>query len=103
MITHKDNYEADISFIRNNTTERERLEMMAEESAEVIQQAIKVIRSSGVAAGIPTPVTYEMARANLAEEINDLILCAYVDGIKICPPAENQKAARWANRIKGIE
>ena len=64
-----DSYEA-----VSNLPDRELLEQLAEESAELSQAALKCIRAQGFSQN-PTPVSCEDAMKNLQEEINDVLDC----------------------------
>ena len=84
---------------------RERLEALAEESNELSQAALKVIRAEKLSQN-PTPKTEDEAKTSLLEEFYDVLICALSLGINI--PSEetllnNYKVKRWANRIKGAE
>lgn len=50
------------------------LELLAEESAELTQAALKMARK--IREENPTPKTYTECRANLIEEYSDVIQCA---------------------------
>lgn len=79
-------------------TERALLEQLAEEAAELAQAALKLIRVRGN--GNPTPVTVVDAEAALIEELSDVALVAAALGISKDSVLMDQKAARWAERIK---
>ena len=77
-------------------------EALAEESSELTQASLKVIRSLGLA-GNPTPVTFEEAQDNLREEMRDVLACLYVLGVKIPDVKELvlcEKSMRWQKRLE---
>ena len=86
---------------------RERLEALAEETAELSQAALKMIRACRFGETVnPTPLTAEEALENLYEEIADVELAVEmlnvgvigrekIDGIK------EIKRERWAKRLEG--
>lgn len=73
---------------------------LAEEGAELTQAALKCIRAQGFSEN-PTPVSCEDALKNLREEINDVLIAAYVLGLvdRSCVK-DWHKLVRWAKRIK---
>lgn len=83
--------------------DRDLLEQLAEESAELTQAALKCIRAQGYSKN-PTPLSCEDALQNLREEINDVLIAAYVlglvDGSCI---TDWHKLVRWARRIEEKE
>lgn len=99
MITEKNDYTDCINSIRNFVPDREMLEQLAEEAAELAQAAIKVIRAGEMAKGLPTPVKYDEAFKNLVEEASDIRLILNIIGIHTTKPQENPKALRWYNRL----
>lgn len=99
MITEKNDYTDSIIAIRNFVKERDMLEQLAEEAAELSQAAIKVIRAGGMAKGLPTPVNYNDAFENLVEEASDIRLILNIMGIYTTEPVENPKARRWHDRL----
>ena len=62
-----------IKYIQINLTERELLEQLAEEAAELGQAALKLIRAKELSNN-PTPVDIDTAAANLLEEMKDVYL-----------------------------
>lgn len=83
--------------------EQTRLIQLAEESAELAQAAIKMIRAQNG----DTPVSIEEASANLMEEIADVSVCMtavsdIVSPKEICEII-TKKAHRWATRINAGE
>lgn len=83
--------------------ERTKLIQLAEESAELAQAALKLIRSLDG----DTPVSEVDARDHLREEIADVKLCADVLTSKaddyIIKATYAQKYRRWEKRINGKE
>lgn len=61
-------------FVSNNLTEREKLEQLAEEATELAQAAPKAIRAKKLSNN-STPTTEETADMNLAEEVDDVLMC----------------------------
>lgn len=90
-----DSYEA-----VSNLPDRDLLEQLAEESAELSQAALKLIRAKGVSQN-PTPIGCEDAVKNLQEELNDMLIVAYVLGLVggFCVK-DWRKLERWAKRIR---
>lgn len=83
--------------------EAEVLAQLAEEAAELAQAALKLRRA--LDEKNPTPKTEEECRRNLAEEYNDVILCAVQLGLEVDASAAMYKIRRWQKRlgIGGIE
>lgn len=73
---------------------------LAEECAELTQAALKCIRAQGFSKN-PTPVSCEDAIKSLQEEINDVLIAAYVLGLvdRSCVK-DWHKLVRWAERIQ---
>lgn len=73
---------------------------LAEECAELTQAALKCIRAQGYSKN-PTPLSCEDAIKNLREEINDVLIAAYVLGLvdRSCV-RDWSKLVRWAERIE---
>ena len=73
---------------------------LAEEGAELTQAALKCIRAQGYSKN-PTPLSCEDALQNLREEINDVLIAAYVLGLvdRSCVK-DWHKLVRWAERIE---
>lgn len=76
---------------------------LAEEGAELTQAALKCIRAQGYSQN-PTPLSCEDAVKNLQEEINDVLIAAYVMGLvdRSCIK-DWSKLERWAKRIEEKE
>lgn len=76
---------------------------LAEEGAELTQAALKCIRAQGFSQN-PTSLSCEEAVKNLWEELNDLLLVAYVMGLvdRSCVK-DWHKLVRWAKRIEKRE
>ena len=73
---------------------------LAEEGAELTQAALKCIRAQGFSEN-PTPVSCEDAVKNLLEEVNDVLIVAYVLGLVGGYSVRNwDKLERWAKRSK---
>lgn len=88
---------------------RERLEVLAEEAAELSQAALKMIRAYRMGGVVnPTPVTAKEALENLFEEVADVELAVETLGLYYvnCGRIEKikeEKRKRWAERLKGEE
>lgn len=91
-------------YILNELGHRALLEQLAEEAAELSQAALKLIRAAGMSSNL-TPVSEQKAKANLQEEISDVLAV-----IKLLKAAgvveslsyeddENPKWQRWAKRL----
>ncbi|WP_270420714.1 hypothetical protein [Acidaminococcus massiliensis] len=88
---------------------RERLEVLAEEAAELSQAALKMIRAYKMGGAVnPTPVTAKEALENLVEEVADVELA--VEALELCyvnrgkiEKIKEEKRKRWAERLKGAE
>lgn len=84
------------------TTREQVLRQLAEESSEVTQAALKLIR---VIEGT-TPVTYQEAIENLAEELGDVQNCVLVleksfGGLSALSEAIGEKKMkRWCERLE---
>lgn len=94
-MTVKENYIAEIS---DRLSYRTMLEALAEESAELSQASLKLIRAYGN--GNPTPKAIEECYESLKEEISDVLMVLEVMGIKLPNVDDNPKWERWANRVK---
>ena len=92
-----------IKYIQINLTERELLEQLAEEAAELGQAALKLIRAKELSNN-PTPVDIDTAAANLLEEMKDVYLVFWLlygwTPTKELDIESNPKLKRWAGRIK---
>ena len=66
-------------YILNVLTERELLEQLAEEAAELSQAALKLIRAGGMSNNA-TPITEQKAIDNLKEELHDVLAVASLLG-----------------------
>ena len=88
--------------INKQTTKRDILEQLAEESAELGHAALKLIRASGDTNNI-TPIKEETALDNLIEEVLDVALLMDlmfdIDNVAGAT-ANNPKWWRWANRLE---
>lgn len=68
--------------------------------AELTQAALKCIRAQGYSKN-PTPVSCEDAVRNLREEINDVLIAAYVLGLVDSSCVKDwSKLVRWAKRLQ---
>ena len=84
--------------IRKTIGREAALEQLAEEAAELAQAALKVSR---ITRGVnPTPVHLLDAEKDLTEELSDVILCAYVAGLKPNQNLMRNKLIRWGRRLR---
>lgn len=83
--------------------DRDLLEQLAEESAELSQAALKLIRARGMSQN-PTPISEDEALASLKEEANDVLIVleilGFCDQSAVC---DWRKLVRWAERIEKSE
>ena len=94
-------------YVKDNLLMRDKLEQIAEESAELSQAALKLIRAYKLS-GNPTPMDSGEAMNNFCEEIQDLLcvlrvffpekLWAYLSDVE-----NYDKYERWANRIEAMK
>lgn len=90
-----DSYEA-VSDLPN----RDLLEQLAEESAELSQAALKLIRSKGMSRN-PTPISEDEALASLKEEVNDVLIILVILGLADQRAVHDwRKLVRWAERLQ---
>ena len=91
-----DSYEA-----VSDLPDRDLLEQLAEESAELSQAALKFIRAKGMSQN-PTPISEVEALASLKEEANDVLIVLEILGFCDQRAVRDwHKLARWAKRIQG--
>ena len=88
--------------VQETLSERDLLEQLAEEAAELSQAALKLIRASGMNKNA-TPVTYEKAADNLIEEFRDVLIAAEAVGLITGDYTDSGKWKRWAERVAGNE
>jgi len=86
--------------IKSILAERELLEQLAEEGAELSKAALKKIRANEYSANY-TPTTPEQANADLWEEALDVLSILYL--LDMLPPKDEVrkywKFKRWAERL----
>ncbi|WP_317302163.1 hypothetical protein [Acidaminococcus timonensis] len=93
-----DSYEA-----VSNLPDRELLEQLAEESAELSQAALKLIRARGMSQN-PTPISEDEAMHSLIEEANDVLIILVILGLADQSAVRDwHKLVRWAKRIEKKE
>lgn len=90
----------DIKYIQSKLSHKDLYEMLAEESIELTQAALKVIRAKKISGSV-TSVAAEEALKNLNEKIIDVLvvliaLKAEIFNAKLA----KEKAQRWAKRLK---
>lgn len=83
-------------YILSVLTERELLEQLAEEAAELAKAALKLIRAEGLSNNT-TPITAGQARTDLQEEFSDILMVAELLELIDCQDAK--KWRRWAERL----
>lgn len=97
------------SLITQKLGARERLEVLAEEAAELSQAALKMIRAYRMGGAVnPTPVTAKEALENLVEEVADVELAEEALGMyymnrRRIEEIKQEKRSRWIERLKGVE
>lgn len=89
-------------YVLSVLSERELLEQLTEEAAEMQQAAMKLIRAEGLSNNT-TPVTAGQARTNLQEEFSDVLTVAEL--LELIDCRNDKKLRRWAKRLgyKDIE
>ena len=89
--------------VQETLTERDLLEQLAEEAAELSKAALKLIRASGMNKNV-TPVRAEEAADAVFEELNDVLIVAEALGIWLGDhKMDSYKWQRWAERVAGNE
>ena len=87
--------------VQETLTERDLLEQLAEEAAELSKAALKLIRASGMNKNL-TPVSREQAAEAVFEELNDVLIVAEALGIFLGDhKMDSYKWQRWAERVAG--
>lgn len=87
----------------SNLPDRDLLEQLAEESAELSQAALKLIRAKGMSQN-PTPISEVEALASLKEEVNDVLIILVILGLADQSAVHDwSKLVRWAKRIEKRE
>lgn len=84
--------------------EREKLEMVAEESAELAQAALKLTRAKGLSDN-PTPITVDEAVQNFYEEFRDVLVAMRVvlspsKWASLTDVDNSPKFKRWYERLE---
>ena len=83
--------------------DRDLLEQLAEESAELSQAALKLIRAKEMSQN-PTPISEDEALASLKEEANDVLIVLVILGLADQSAVHDwRKLVRWAERIEKRE
>lgn len=99
MENHKNaDQEEMLSNIRSNLSLEARLEMLAEEAAELTKEALKYARI--LRGENPTPIKKEDVKSSLVEEFTDLMLCAEVLQLPTMPSFREFKLERWNRRLE---
>lgn len=90
-------------YIKSRLSYRALLEQLAEESAELCQAALKVIRATDGSEN-PTPVVFGEATNAVFEEIDDVLIALDILGfISDVVPDNHPKLVRWAQRLREKE
>ena len=87
-----------VTYIRSKLDERTLLEQLAEETAELTQAVLKLIRAKELSDNV-TPIGKDTAQANFDEEIIDInLVIGVLYGMNL---NDNQfpKLKRWAERL----
>lgn len=80
--------------------DRDLLEQLAEESTELSQAALKLIRAKEMSQN-PTPISEDEALASLKEEANDVLIVLVILGLADQSAVHDwRKLVRWAERIE---
>ncbi len=83
-------------YILSVLSERELLEQLAEEAAELSQAALKLIRAEKLSNNT-TPISAGQARTNLQEEFSDVLMVAEL--LELIDCQNDKKWQRWAERM----
>ena len=88
--------------LRATVSRRVLLEQLAEESAELAQAALKLIRAEGLSANY-TPISIEDAECKMVEELADVLTVWRVLNTdeSMCEPLVRAKLTRWHERVFG--
>lgn len=95
-----------MNLVRENVPLSERLAILAEESSELAQAALKLRRAVD-SSNNPTPISAQEAEKHLQEEIADVIVCLtacgkYIKSVETTGEIQktmDDKSARWIRRI----
>lgn len=91
-----------INYIRSKVSTTDMLVQVAEECNELSAAVLKLIRKLN--GENPTPKTDEEIKANIQEEMTDVLLCMNVLGeLYIDKEQYNRKLDRWMQRLKYAE
>ena len=86
-------------YVLAHTDRRTLLEQLAEESAELSQAALKLIRAEGLP-GNPTNCNPLIAQEQLNDEVADVLMMVDALKIPVLESCANRKWQRWADRIR---
>lgn len=86
-------------YVRKKLTEREKLEQLAEEAAELAKAALKMIRAWHLSNNPARGISVDQALMDVAEEAGDVLMA--LDALCMSPydTKENQKWERWAKSL----
>ncbi len=91
-----------INYIRSKVSTTDMLVQVAEECNELSAAVLKLIRKLN--GENPTPKTDEEIKANIQEEMTDVLLCMDVLGeLYIDKEQYSKKLDRWTQRLKSAE
>ena len=88
----------DLTFIRDNMSEADLYELVAEEAVELAKECLKYARIKR--ATNPTPAKAEETMQNILEEFSDVMLCTQVADIFEVSSIIEYKKNRWISRLK---
>ena len=87
-------------YIKSRLSYRALFEQLAEESAELCQASLKVIRAQKDSEN-PTPVDFRTATGNVLEEFYDVLIVMDILGLTWdAVPDDHPKVIRWAERLR---
>lgn len=90
-------------YIKSCLSNRALLEQLAEESAELCQAALKVIRAAKGSEN-PTPVDFRTATGTVLEEFYDVLIVMDILGFTWdAVPDDHPKLVRWVERLRTKE
>ena len=93
--------------VANQLGKREKLEQVAEESAELCKAALKVIRAEGLSDN-PTPTELQEASQNFYEEFRDVLIAMRVlvspsKYASLLDVDNSPKFKRWYERLEEVK
>lgn len=94
---YKERVRPNLDYIREHVDRCTVIQQLAEESIELGNAALKLVRV--IDGSNPTPITLNDAEKHLVEEYTDLMLVAEVLGLKVDLDIYETKLERWKKRI----